>query len=252
MRKCRAKGSGWLPCPSSSGALGGANGSGNLVRRTGIDAGRGQHGRPAATTCSRHGARARPRHSPEVRTVVARHRARLCDAGGERVVRLVPQGRRQGAPQLPAHRDPAAARLRGIPVSAVISPGTAEVPAVLGGVVVVITGLRSVFHWQDDYLRFSEAREAVEAERRLYCTGAEPYADAGTRDRNLAASVTRIEQREMGTWVQLASPRTDAGEQRAVLNAAAALRTWPCRDTTAACARCAPASAAWRPVRPGR
>ncbi|MEU8845021.1 DUF4231 domain-containing protein [Streptomyces sp. NPDC048564] len=97
-----------------------------------------------------------------------------------------------------------------IPVSAVISPGTAEVPAVLGGVVVVITGLRSVFHWQDDYLRFSEAREAVEAERRLYCTGAEPYADAGTRDRNLAASVTRIEQREMGTWVQLASPRTDA------------------------------------------
>ncbi|MEV6996581.1 DUF4231 domain-containing protein [Streptomyces sp. NPDC093982] len=97
-----------------------------------------------------------------------------------------------------------------IPVSAVISPGTAEVPAVLGGVVVVITGLRSVFHWQDDYLRFSEAREAVEAERRLYYTGAEPYADAGTRDRNLAASVTRIEQREMGTWVQLASPRSDA------------------------------------------
>ncbi|MGW6731541.1 DUF4231 domain-containing protein [Streptomyces sp. NPDC055013] len=98
-----------------------------------------------------------------------------------------------------------------IPVSAVISPGTAEVPAILGGVVVVITGLRSVFHWQDDYLRFSEAREAVEAERRLYYTGAEPYADPGTRDRMLATNVTRIEQREMGTWIQLASPpRTDA------------------------------------------
>ncbi|MFE5917581.1 DUF4231 domain-containing protein [Streptomyces sp. NPDC056468] len=97
-----------------------------------------------------------------------------------------------------------------IPVSAVISPGTAQVPAILGGVVVVITGLRSVFHWQDDYLRFSEAREAVEAERRLYYTGAEPYADPGTRDRMLAANVTRIEQREMGTWIQLASPRTDA------------------------------------------
>ncbi|WP_369274575.1 DUF4231 domain-containing protein [Streptomyces sp. R11] len=97
-----------------------------------------------------------------------------------------------------------------IPVSAVISPGTAEVPAILGGVVVVITGLRSVFHWQDDYLRFSEAREAVEAERRLYFTGAEPYADPATRDQMLAANVTRIEQREMGTWIQLASPRTDA------------------------------------------
>lgn len=98
-----------------------------------------------------------------------------------------------------------------IPVSAVISPGTAEVPAILGGIVVVITGLRSVFHWQDDYLRFSEAREAVEAERRLYYTGAEPYADPETRDRMLAANVTRVEQREMGTWIQLASPpRTDA------------------------------------------
>ena len=97
-----------------------------------------------------------------------------------------------------------------IPVSAVISPENAQVPAVLGGVVVVITGLRAVFHWQDDYLRFSEAREAVEAERRLYRTGAEPYADPATRDQVLAAGVTRIEQREMGTWVQLASARTES------------------------------------------
>lgn len=97
-----------------------------------------------------------------------------------------------------------------IPVSAVVWSRDAVVPAILGGVVVVITGLRSVFHWQDDYLRFSEAREAVEAERRLYYTGAEPYADPTTRDRALAAGVTRIEQREMGTWVQLASPRSDA------------------------------------------
>ncbi|MFC5213040.1 DUF4231 domain-containing protein [Streptomyces coerulescens] len=96
-----------------------------------------------------------------------------------------------------------------IPVSAVLWSGTAEIPAVLGGIVVVITGLRSVFHWHDDYLRFTEAREAVEAERRLYYTGAEPYAVPETRDQALAAAVTRIEQREMGTWVQLASPRTE-------------------------------------------
>ncbi|TXS48726.1 DUF4231 domain-containing protein [Streptomyces sp. uw30] len=97
-----------------------------------------------------------------------------------------------------------------IPVSAVLASRSTEVPAVLGGIVVVITGLRSVFHWQDDYLRFSEAREAVEAERRLYYTGADPYADPRTRDRTLTASVTRIEQRELGTWVQIASPRTDS------------------------------------------
>ncbi|WP_432192107.1 DUF4231 domain-containing protein [Streptomyces sp. bgisy027] len=96
-----------------------------------------------------------------------------------------------------------------IPVSAVLWSRNAEIPAVLGGIVVVITGLRSVFHWQDDYLRFTEAREAVEAERRLYNTGAEPYADPGTRDQALAAAVTRIEQREMGTWVQLAGPRAE-------------------------------------------
>ncbi|MFG1672386.1 DUF4231 domain-containing protein [Streptomyces sp. Y7] len=97
-----------------------------------------------------------------------------------------------------------------IPVSAVLWSRNAEIPAVLGGVVVVITGLRSVFHWQDDYLRFTEAREAVEAERRLYHTGAEPYAVPATRDQALAAAVTRIEQREMGTWVQLAGPRADS------------------------------------------
>ncbi|MER5939369.1 DUF4231 domain-containing protein [Streptomyces sp. NPDC001928] len=96
-----------------------------------------------------------------------------------------------------------------IPVSAVLWSRNAEIPAVLGGIVVVITGLRSTFHWHDDYLRFSQAREAVEAERRLYCTGAEQYAAPETRDQALAAAVTRIEQREMGTWVQLAAPRTE-------------------------------------------
>lgn len=96
-----------------------------------------------------------------------------------------------------------------IPVSAVLWSKNPEIPAVLGGIVVVITGLRSVFHWQDDYLRFTEAREAVEAERRFYNTGTEPYADPRTRDQALAAAVTRIEHREMGTWVQLAGPRAD-------------------------------------------
>ncbi|KUN39976.1 hypothetical protein AQJ30_08425 [Streptomyces longwoodensis] len=92
-----------------------------------------------------------------------------------------------------------------IPVSAVLAPGEARVPALLGGVVVVLTGLRSVFHWQDDYLRFSQAREAVEAERRLYRTGAAPYDDEATRERALAAAVTRIEQGEMSAWAQLVS-----------------------------------------------
>jgi hypothetical protein len=67
--------------------------------------------------------------------------------------------------------------------------------------------MRAVFHWQDNYLRFSGAREAVEAQRRLYYTGAEPYDNVATRDQVLAASISRIEQEEMGGWIKVAAER---------------------------------------------
>jgi hypothetical protein len=94
-----------------------------------------------------------------------------------------------------------------IPVVAAIQPDTAVVPAVLGAVVVVLSGLRGLFHWQDNYLRFSTAREAVEAERRAYRTASGPYADPATRDAELTAAVTRIEQSEMANWTKLAAQR---------------------------------------------
>ncbi len=94
-----------------------------------------------------------------------------------------------------------------IPVSAVMSPENVTIPAILGAVVVVITGLRAAFHWHEDYLRFSQAREAVEAERRLYRTGADPYADVDTRGQLLAKAITRIEQQEMGAWLKVAAPQ---------------------------------------------
>lgn len=94
-----------------------------------------------------------------------------------------------------------------IPVAAAISPHSAIVPAVLGAIVVVLSGLRAVFHWQDNYLRFSAAREAVESERRLYHTSARPYDDPATRDQQLAASVSRIEREEMTVWTRVASER---------------------------------------------
>jgi hypothetical protein len=94
-----------------------------------------------------------------------------------------------------------------VPTSAVVVPHDVTIPAVFGAVVVVLTGLRSIFHWQDNYLRFSAAREAVEAERRGYNTAAEPYGDMGSRDRFLAAAVTRIEQEEMRGWIRVAAER---------------------------------------------
>ncbi|HUA75372.1 MAG TPA: DUF4231 domain-containing protein [Solirubrobacteraceae bacterium] len=94
-----------------------------------------------------------------------------------------------------------------VPTSAVVVPHEPVVPAVLGGLVVILSGLRSIFHWQENFLRFSGAREAIEAERRSYYTGASPYEDDQTRDQVLAAAVTRIEQDEMRGWIRIASER---------------------------------------------
>ncbi|NRQ36300.1 DUF4231 domain-containing protein [Nonomuraea sp. NN258] len=100
-----------------------------------------------------------------------------------------------------------------IPVSAVMNPNDAKAPAILGAILVVLTGLKSIFHWQDDYLRFSAAREAVEAERRLYLTGAEPYADLSTKDQTLAAAVTRIERQEMEVWTKIAAKQPESKDR---------------------------------------
>lgn len=94
-----------------------------------------------------------------------------------------------------------------IPATAAVAPHNAITPAVLGAIVVVLSGFRAIFHWQDNYLRFSGAREAVEAERRLYNTGASPYDDLATRDQVLAAAISRIEQAEMGGWLKIAAQR---------------------------------------------
>lgn len=94
-----------------------------------------------------------------------------------------------------------------IPVAAVVRPGEAVIPAILGSAVVVLSSIRTVFHWQENYLRFSRAREAVEAERRLYLTGSAPYDDTMTKEQILVGSITRIEQEEMGTWLQTAAER---------------------------------------------
>jgi Protein of unknown function (DUF4231) len=95
-----------------------------------------------------------------------------------------------------------------VPLSAVVLPGNTTAPAILGSAVVIIAGLRSVFHWHENYLRFSHAREAVEAERRRFRTGASPYDDDQTREAVLAEAITKIEQEEMGNWLKMAAQPT--------------------------------------------
>lgn len=94
-----------------------------------------------------------------------------------------------------------------IPVAASISPHNAIVPAVLGSITVILAGMRMIFHWHENYLRFSRAREAIEHERRLYHVEASPYADPATREKLLTQTVSKIEQEEMGAWVRIASER---------------------------------------------
>ncbi|GLY30337.1 DUF4231 domain-containing protein [Kineosporia sp. NBRC 101731] len=94
-----------------------------------------------------------------------------------------------------------------IPVAAVIVPGVPVVPAVLGACLVLLTGLRNLFQWHENYVRFSRAREAVNAERRLYAIGSAPYDYDSSRDRLLVETINRIEQEEMGQWVRVITQR---------------------------------------------
>jgi len=100
-----------------------------------------------------------------------------------------------------------------IPVSVVLLPGTATIPAFLGAVLVVLSGLRNVFHWHENYIRFSRARESVNAEMRRYATVSEPYSDLAKRDSVLINAITRIEQQEMGQWVRVASQPPHTGRR---------------------------------------
>jgi hypothetical protein len=92
------------------------------------------------------------------------------------------------------------------PASIAVWPDGRALTAVLGASVALLTGLGSTFQWRDDYLSYSQAREAVAAEQRLHHLRVEKYADPTTRDAVLVQEVTRIEQSEMGTWIRRITP----------------------------------------------
>lgn len=97
-----------------------------------------------------------------------------------------------------------------IPISAVVNPDRVLVPALLGGVIVIASGLRTIFRWQENFVRFATAREAIKQERRKFLVGAEPYGDASARDAALVEAVSRIENDEMNAWKKIAGDRRAA------------------------------------------
>jgi hypothetical protein len=98
-----------------------------------------------------------------------------------------------------------------IPASVAIWNGQEWIAALLGAMVAVLTGLRSIFHWHENYLRFSAAREAVERERRMFRLGVGQYGDVRTREQRLVQAVSAIEESEMGAWLKVVE-RQPAGQ----------------------------------------
>ena len=88
-----------------------------------------------------------------------------------------------------------------VPVSAVVFDSW--VTALLGAVVVVLTGLRSIFSWQDDWLRFTEAWQQLQFARTLYVNRLAPYDDDTTRVSRLVLRVQEIQSSETRGWLAL-------------------------------------------------
>jgi Protein of unknown function (DUF4231) len=94
-----------------------------------------------------------------------------------------------------------------ISVAALAWPGTGVPAAVLGGIVVVLTGLRQIFHWQETYVRCMWACQTLKQERRRYDVGEPPYNDPALRDRKLMDVVNTVEAQDTQGWGHLTESR---------------------------------------------
>jgi hypothetical protein len=90
------------------------------------------------------------------------------------------------------------------PVSTAISSDPIF-PAVLGGAVVVVTGLRRIFNWQEDWSRFTGVCAVLETERTKFKHGRQPYnkTDQAENEAQLAMKVREIEEAETQGWIVL-------------------------------------------------
>jgi hypothetical protein len=100
-----------------------------------------------------------------------------------------------------------------VPVAALSFPGNGMAAAVLGAIVVVLTGLRHVFQWHDNYLRFTTASSFLTQAQRSYDVHSPPYDDSATRERELIALVNRVEDQETEGWIKLMSTKAENQER---------------------------------------
>ena len=93
-----------------------------------------------------------------------------------------------------------------IPVSTTLTDDQ-TLPALLGALVVVLTGIRRIFSSHENWQRFIDASLALASERALYVHGLRPYVDAGSRDEQLIRRVREIETQETAGWRTLRQQR---------------------------------------------
>lgn len=96
-----------------------------------------------------------------------------------------------------------------VSVVALAFPDQSVTVAVLGAVVVVLTGARAFYQWQDNWYRFTGACQALKQERRKYVVGQPPYDDPATRQLELAKALNRVESKETQGWLQLKDLRSE-------------------------------------------
>jgi hypothetical protein len=86
-----------------------------------------------------------------------------------------------------------------IPVLAAFGGGV-EVAGLLGALIVVVEGLQQLFQFQQNWLRYRGAAQALEAERHLYRASAGPYARARRPAALLAERVEGLLAKELSAW----------------------------------------------------
>jgi uncharacterized protein DUF4231 len=90
--------------------------------------------------------------------------------------------------------------------------GSAAVAGVLGAVVVVLEGIQQLFQFQQNWVAYRGAAEALERERALFLAGAGPYAVAtGPREALLAERVESLIASEHSGWAAVRSEKPSSG-----------------------------------------
>jgi hypothetical protein len=77
---------------------------------------------------------------------------------------------------------------------------SAAIPALLGAGVVVCGGLRQIFDWHANWIRFAQVRSEIERQVALFGAGLPPYSRSENAARVLVATVNEIDQADLAGW----------------------------------------------------